>query len=91
MPDAQVPVSVAEYLTWDQVSAVSANAPALPGISAEVGLSRYYPQGPDFAHIVGYVGPVSDYDLKHLEDQDPVLQIPKFQIGKSGISPKSRI
>lgn len=85
---AFVPVSVAEYLTWDQVSAVSANAPALPGISAEVGLSRYYPQGPDFAHIVGYVGPVSDYDLKHLEDQDPVLQIPKFQIGKSGIENK---
>jgi len=85
---AFVPVSVAEHLTWDQVSAVSANAPALPGISAEVGLSRYYPQGPDFAHIVGYVGPVSDYDLSRIDDQDPLLQIPKFQIGKSGVENK---
>ena len=39
-------------------------------------------------HVVGYVGPVSDYDLSKLEDPDPVLQIPKFQIGKVGIEAK---
>ncbi len=83
-----VPVTVAEKLTWAQMAAVSANAPALPGVSAEVGLSRYYPLGPDFAHIVGYVGPVSDYDLSRTDDQDPLLQIPKFQIGKSGVENK---
>lgn len=82
---AFVPVTVAEHLTWEQVSAVSANSPALPGVSAEVGLSRYYAQEADFAHIVGYVGPVSDYDLSRIDDQDPLLQIPKFQIGKSGV------
>jgi penicillin-binding protein 2 len=36
---------------------VTANAPALPGITAEVGLSRRYPQGADTAHVVGYVAP----------------------------------
>lgn len=85
---AFVPVTVAEHLTWEQVSAVSANSPALPGVSAEVGLSRYYAQEADFAHIVGYVGPVSDYDLSRIDDQDPLLQIPKFQIGKSGVENK---
>jgi len=35
--------------------------------------------------VVGYVGPVSDYDLSKLEDPEPVLQIPGFQIGKSGV------
>jgi len=85
---AFVPVTIAEHLTWEQLAEVSINAPALPGVSAEVGLSRYYPLGPDFAHVTGYVGPVSDYDLKRLDDQDPLLQIPKFQIGKSGIERK---
>jgi penicillin-binding protein 2 len=34
------------------------------------------------------VGPVSDYDLSKIEDQDPLLQIPKFQIGKTGVENK---
>ncbi len=85
---AFVPVTIAEHLTWEQLAEISVNAPALPGVSAEVGLSRYYPLGSDFAHIVGYVGPVSDYDLKRLDDQDPLLQIPKFQIGKTGVERK---
>ncbi len=67
---------------------VAVNAPALPGVSPEVGLSRRYPLGPDFAHVVGYVGPVSDYDLSRTDDPDPLLQIPKFQIGKTGVEAK---
>lgn len=81
-----VPVTVTDRLTWDDIATISTNAPALPGITAEVGLSRYYPLGADFAHIVGYVGPVSDYDLQNLQDDpDPLLQIPRFQIGKLGV------
>ena len=83
-----VPVTVAERLTWEELSRVAVNAPALPGITPEVGLSREYPLGEDFAHIVGYVGPVSDFDLSKLEDPDPLLQIPRFQIGKYGVEAK---
>ena len=80
-----VPHIVAERLTWEQLSWVSLNAPALPGVQPEVGLSRSYPLDQDFAHAVGYVGPVSENDLAQLENPDPVLQIPKFQIGKVGV------
>jgi len=80
-----VPVSVAEHLEWNQLAQIAANAPALPGIVPEVGLSRRYVRNEDFAHIVGYVGPVSEYDLSKLDEVDPLLQIPRFQIGKSGI------
>ena len=83
-----VPVTVADRLSWEELSRVAVNAPALPGITPEVGLSRDYPLGPDFAHVVGYVGPVSDYDLSKLEDPDPLLQIPRFQIGKTGVENK---
>ena len=80
-----VPVTVMERATWEDVTRVTMNAPALPGISAEVGLSRHYPRGADTAHLVGYVGPVSDYDLSQMENPDPVLRIPRFQIGKTGV------
>ncbi len=83
-----LPISIADRLSWEQFSLVAVNAPALPGVTTEVGLSRVYPQGPDFAHVLGYVGPVSDYDLSKLEDPDPLLQIPRFQIGKLGVEAK---
>ncbi|MGG7643572.1 penicillin-binding protein 2 [Rhodovulum sp. YNF3179] len=83
-----VPVTLADRLEWEEVAAVAVNAPALPGVTAEVGLSRHYPLQSDFAHVVGYVGPVSDYDLERLEDPDPLLQIPNFQIGKYGVEAK---
>jgi penicillin-binding protein 2 len=82
---AFVPVTVAERLSWDDFSKVAVNAPALPGVMPEVGQSRRYPLDFDFAHVVGYVGPVSDKDLEALETPDPLLKIPKFQIGKIGV------
>jgi penicillin-binding protein 2 len=82
---AFVPVVVTEHLAWEDVARVSANAPVLPGVIPEVGLSRFYPDAYSTAHVVGYVGPVSEKDLAELEDPDPVLQIPRFQIGKTGV------
>ncbi|MHA6326183.1 penicillin-binding protein 2 [Roseivivax sp. CAU 1753] len=80
-----LPVTVADRVTWDAVSRVAVNAPALPGVSPEVGLSRFYPDRETFAHAVGYVGPVSERDLARYEDPEPVLRIPRFQIGKVGV------
>ena len=85
---AFVPITVADRLTWDDLARVAVNAPALPGVTPEVGLSRHYPLDSDLAHVVGYVGPVSEADLQRLDDPDPLLQIPKFQIGKIGVEAK---
>ncbi|SDO28162.1 penicillin-binding protein 2 [Lutimaribacter pacificus] len=79
------PVTIADRVSWEEISRVAVNGPALPGVTPEVGLSRHYPSGPDFAHVVGRVGPVSDFDLSRIEDPDPLLRIPRFQIGKVGV------
>ena len=81
---AFVPVPVADRLSWDDFTKVAVNSPALPGVTPEVGLSRIYPRVEDFAHVVGYVGPVSEKDLAALDSPDPLLRLPKFQIGKIG-------
>ena len=83
-----LPVTIAENVSWETVSQVSVNAPALPGITPEVGLTRFYPLGSDYAHVLGYVGPVSDYDLEKIENPDQLLRIPRFQIGKVGVEAK---
>ncbi|MDF1871779.1 penicillin-binding protein 2 [Vannielia sp.] len=80
--------TIADRLSWEQLSEVAVNTPALPGISPKVGLSRSYPLAEDFAHVIGYVGRVSDYDLSKLEEPDPLLKLPQFQIGKSGVENK---
>src|SRR3546814_20881914 len=74
-------VTVRENLTWDQVASIEVNAPELPGLSIEVGETRHYPYFGTTAHIVGYVGAVSDAELTG----DPVLSIPGFKNGKTGI------
>ena len=79
------PVTVADRISWEDLSRVAVNAPALPGVTPEVGLSRSYPLSDDFTHVVGYVGPVSDYDLSRIENPDQLLLLPRFQIGKVGV------
>ena len=75
-----VPIMVRENLTWEEVSRIEVNAPDLPGVMIDVGQSRRYAFGPDTAHIVGYVGAVSESEL----EDDPVLTLPGFRIGKNG-------
>jgi penicillin-binding protein 2 len=79
------PVTIADRISWEELSRVAVNAPALPGVRPEVGLSRRYPMREEYAHVVGYVGPVSDYDLERIEAPDQLLLIPRFQIGKVGL------
>ncbi|MDB6182042.1 penicillin-binding protein 2 [Paracoccus fistulariae] len=81
---AITPIVVADRLTWEQFSSIAVNAPSLAGVQPETALSRVYPRAGDLAHVLGYVGPVSDYDLSKIEDPDPVLMLPEFQLGKLG-------
>lgn len=81
-------VTIADRVSWDDISRVAVNAPALPGVTPEVGLSRHYPGGGDYGHIVGYVGAVSDRDLEKIDAPDALLLIPRFQIGKIGLEVK---
>ncbi len=82
---AFVPVTIASDLQWEDIAKVAVNAPALPGISPELGLRRVYPMADDFAHIVGYVGAVSQAALNRADDRDPLLRLPGFRIGKTGV------
>jgi len=82
------PVTVADRVDWEAISRVAVNAPALPGVAPEVGLSRRYPLGAAYAHSIGYVGAVSERDLERLDAPAALLRLPRFQIGKIGLEAK---
>jgi len=75
-----VPITIRENLTWREVSRVEVHAPELPGTMIDVGQTRNYVFGEEIAHIVGYVGAVSEQELQG----DRVLSLPGFRIGKDG-------
>ena len=80
-----LPVTVKDQLSFDEIARIAANTPTLAGVTVEQGLSRVYPSLESYAHVVGYVGPVSDNDLKKSNESNPLLKIPRFQVGKVGV------
>ncbi|PYG27004.1 penicillin-binding protein 2 [Pelagimonas varians] len=82
------PVTIADRVSWEDISRVAANAPALPGVSTEVGQSRTYPQTNLYAHVAGYVAKVQERNLRRYEDPPAVLSLPGFQFGQVGIEAK---
>lgn len=75
------PVTVIDGLPWEDIAKISVNAPDLPGIEVEMVPRRLYPYGEITGHVIGYTGPASVDELTG----DPLLTIPEFRIGKSGI------
>jgi penicillin-binding protein 2 len=78
------PVSVADNVPYEQYAAVTVRLPDLPGVQATRGYSRYYPDGPAVAHLVGYVGTANAKEYE-AENKNPLLIIPGFKIGKQGL------
>jgi penicillin-binding protein 2 len=76
-----VPITVREDLNWTEVARISIHGPDLPGVTVVAGLVRDYPAGDTAAHVLGYVGPVSEHELTG----DPLLELSEFRIGKNGI------
>lgn len=82
-----VPVLLRQDLSWDEFARVNANAPALPGVQAEMTWIREYPDrdATPMAHVIGYVSAVNEKDLQNDRTGDPSLRLPEARIGKNGV------
>ena len=78
------PVAVAENIDYANYAAVTVHLPELPGVTPSRGYSRFYPDGPAVAQLVGYVGTANAKEYA-AEDKNPLLIIPGFKIGKAGL------
>jgi penicillin-binding protein 2 len=71
-------IAVKERLTWDQVVAIEAHQLELPGVSLQVTPRRRYLYGPMAAHLLGYVGEVSERELSQLAGYHLGDEVGKF-------------
>lgn len=76
-----IPVTVRDFLSWDEMASIEVNAPELPGIVVDLGSTRQYPLGPSLAHIIGYVAPPNEKDVA----TDPTLALPGIRVGRAGM------
>ncbi|MBS1087686.1 penicillin-binding protein 2 [Gluconobacter wancherniae] len=76
-----VPVTLHEFLSWDDMARIELNAPSLPGVLVDVGSTRLYPMKELMAHIVGYVAPPNEDDVA----KDTTLSLPGMRVGRAGI------
>ena len=61
------PLLVSSDLTFDQVSAIQERRLFLPGVYVDERPKRRYPDGPAVAHLVGYIGEISEEELARPE------------------------
>lgn len=75
-------IPIRHRLSEQEVAVFSAQRHQFPGVDIKAHLLRHYPHGEYMAHVVGYVGRISENEL---EDIDPVRYRGTQSIGKSGV------
>ena len=78
-----MPVEVARDLDWPAFAALNVQVADVAGLQPVQAFSRVYPDGEQFAHLIGYVGTPTPEQYKL--QKDPLLIFPGFRIGKDGI------
>ncbi|MFL9584223.1 penicillin-binding protein 2 [Stenotrophomonas sp. AB1(2024)] len=76
-----LPVTLKLRVTDEEMARFAVDRWRYPGVELEPYLTRRYPYGDLFAHIIGYVGRVDDKDLEMLGEGNAALT----HIGKSGL------
>jgi penicillin-binding protein 2 len=76
------PVKLNLRMTLEEISNFAIQRPRFPGIDFRPSLVRHYRDGPLVAHAVGYVGALSEADLKQL---DAATYAGTGHTGKTGI------
>ena len=77
-----MPEMLKEHLSWEEVSLIELHLLELTGVFIDTGQIRHYPFAEKAAHLIGYVGTVAEEDIT---DDQPLLRVPDFKIGKNGV------
>jgi penicillin-binding protein 2 len=76
------PLPLRTELSDDEIARFAAQRQDFPGVDIRATLSRYYPEGPLTAHVLGYTGIVSADELQQL---DPEQYTSTSETGKIGV------
>jgi len=76
------PITIRSKLSEDDVAAFSLDKDLFPGVEITATLTRRYPFGESFAHVLGYISPISEKDLPSLDASN---YRGTYHMGKSGL------
>lgn len=80
------PIRLATDIPMDVVTTIEEHRNELPGVTIEVEPLRYYPYDDTAAQLFGYVGEVSEDELKEMEQKDPNTDVTAGTIlGRAGL------
>lgn len=68
--NSKEPVTIKLDLTAEQIAQFSERKPFFQGITIQTKLTRIYPYGELFAHVIGYVGRINDKENKQINEND---------------------
>jgi len=74
-------VRVAIDIPWDALARIEEHKAWLPGVSVDLEELRYYPQAKLGAHLLGYIGPISERELQ----ENPEVYAPSSRVGMTGL------
>ncbi|HEX4896641.1 MAG TPA: penicillin-binding protein 2 [Solimonas sp.] len=77
------PVPLRSNLSMAEVASYEVNRHDFPGVEVSAGLTRNYPLGASAAHVIGYVGGITEDELKKAQDKGQYEGL--SQIGKIGV------
>ena len=69
-------------LSEEEVARLAVNRHRFPGVDVQAHLTRFYPQGETAVHAIGYVGRISERELRQV---DPAEYQGYSHIGKTGV------
>lgn len=73
---------IKNHLSEDEMAIFALHRYELPDVELNATLDRHYPHGPLFAHVLGYIGEISEQELKTV---DPIAYRGTPLIGKMGV------
>lgn len=76
------PIPLRYQLSDKELATFALNRHEYPGVDIRARLARHYPYGASTAHVVGYLGAISEAELNQL---DPAQYAGTTHIGKTGI------
>ncbi len=78
-------IPVRYRLTEDEIARLAVNEYRLEGVEVNAQLVRHYPKSDLFAHVLGYVGRISQADLAQFDEDQYQRYSGTHSIGKSGL------
>lgn len=78
-----IPIRIKEDLTFKEIAMLEARRSEIPGLIIEIEMKRHYPFGSATAHLLGYLGKITDQQIKN----NPKYQnVPSyFLVGQTGL------